>query len=412
MPTIQHSRQSSSFIYHRSVVAAAVIVTLIFLTAFLTHFIDLKMRDRSGPTKGKICPGDWGDLMEWDIKIDQPDEYLSFGTIQSGAPLWNFGEITEPTLNQLLISSGLTAEQADKLLSKRISDSSGNIMIRPDEETLLSITAKVRSRLYAVLAANPSNRFQVNPFYVTDEDSKRLPAIHGTNNSDIEKLFAKLIYKRNGYNYFSDPEIVLGHIADASGRKEFIKKLTAQNSVLLKLRVGPDSDLSKITYYWSSTGTTHHKDIAPILEAEKQLPEGGIISALFLLPPLVREVLFTTPLSSVSTQGKLPDCHWTSLNFFADKPDARMSDEAFASKYISNHYYPIGIPSIIGDLALFVNVHNQVIHSAVYIADDVFFTKNGANISVPWVLMREKNILGSYSYSDPLKVLYFRKSEE
>ena len=89
-----------------------------------------------------------------------------------------------------------------------------------------------------------------------------------------------------------------------------------------------------------------------------------------------------------------------------------MSDEAFASKYISNHYYPIGIPSIIGDLALFVNVHNQVIHSAVYIADDVFFTKNGANISVPWVLMREKNILGSYSYSDPLKVLYFRKSEE
>ena len=124
--------------------------------------------------------------------------------------------------------------------------------------------------------------------------------------------------------------------------------------------------------------------------------------------PAARERLFTSPLSPNDTE-KSPDCHWTALNYFKAPPDPKMSDNDYASRYIQENYYEIAKPGLAGDLVLLLNQQNQVLHSSVYIAADVVFTKNGVNYAQPWILMREKDMLGNFSQSDPVKVVCMRR---
>jgi len=150
------------------------------------------------------------------------------------------------------------------------------------------------------------------------------------------------------------------------------------------------------------------KDLRPLFESQKRLPDGGSISILYLLPPIAREKLFTTPLPSIAGE-KMPDCHWTALNYFNETPDPKMSDNDYASRYISDNYYQIAKPGVAGDLVLLLNPQDQVIHSSVYIADDVVFTKNGINYAQPWILMKIDDMHGSYSRLAPVKVAYMRR---
>jgi hypothetical protein len=47
-------------------------------------------------------------------------------------------------------------------------------------------------------------------------------------------------------------------------------------------------------------------------------------------------------------------------------------------------------------------------HSAVDVADDVVFTKNGNNASQPWMLMHIPDLLATYPASPALRVVYLR----
>jgi hypothetical protein len=86
-----------------------------------------------------------------------------------------------------------------------------------------------------------------------------------------------------------------------------------------------------------------------------------------------------------------------------------MSDNDFASRYIQENYYQIAKPGIGGDLVILLDDNNRVLHSSVYIASDLVFTKNGINYAQPWVLMHEKDMVAHFSALDPVKVAYFRR---
>jgi hypothetical protein len=153
------------------------------------------------------------------------------------------------------------------------------------------------------------------------------------------------------------------------------------------------------------------KDLRPLLEAQKRRPEGGGVSVIYLLPPLARDKLFSSRLSTADSLSQDALSHWSSLNFFSDSPDSRMTDSNFATKFIEDNYYEIAKPGRIGDLVLLLDPKNRVLHSSVYIADDVVFTKNNANNSQPWILMHEKDLLGTFSATTPVRVAYFRKKD-
>ena len=361
----------------------------------------------SDPT---IHSGPWGDIQEWDIRVEQAMEYVSFDRTSSEGPLWNFGSLTAPAVQNVLMSSGLSSEDTGKLLLNQVKNPSGAFVIKPDDSILLGLAPEVRSKLYLALSENPSNRLQNAPYFIPRGDVMRLFDKKHDSNAKAIALMKKLLYVRNGYTYFSDPEVILRNIPDPEERAEFLQSLTSQNAVLLRILIKPDTDIDKPLYYWGLTGPgVRLKDLRPLFEAQQRLKDGGSISILYLLPPMVRERLFTTPLPSVEGNKKQPDCHWTALNFFSETPDDRMSDNDFASSFIAQNYYEIGKPGLQGDLVLLFNEKNRVIHSSVYLADDILFTKNGVNFAQPWILMREKDMIGYFSALEPVKVAYFRR---
>jgi hypothetical protein len=63
---------------------------------------------------------------------------------------------------------------------------------------------------------------------------------------------------------------------------------------------------------------------------------------------------------------------------------------------------------ICGDLVLIIRGGTNVLHSAVYLADDIAFTKNGNNANQPWTLMRLKDLLATYDQDDATDPYFYR----
>ena len=386
------------------------ILILVSLAVAVTHFIDAYYTHALRGSDPTIHSGPWGDLQEWDIRVEQAMEFVSFDRTSNEGPFWNFGSLTAPAVQNVLMSSGLSSEDTGKLLLNQVKNPSGAFVIKPDESILLGLAPEVRSKLYLALSQNPSNRLQNAPYYIPKGDVTRLFDKKYDSNAKASALMKKLLYVRNGYTYFSDPEVILRHIQNPEERAKYLQSLTSQNAVLLKLLIKPDTDIDKPINYWAlTTAGVRIKDLRPLFEAQQRLAEGGSISVLYLLPPMARERLFTTPLTPGVGNAKQPDCHWTALNFFSEIPDDRMSDNDFASSFIAQNYYEIGKAGLQGDLVLLFNEKNRVIHSAVYLADDILFTKNGVNFAQPWILMHEKDMIGYFSALEPVKVAYFRR---
>lgn len=397
-----------SFRFQKRVFLPALVLSL--LTAMVVHFADDWWTHRTRGTPPKMVSGPWGDLQTWDVRIEQPTEYSGFESVNSDGPYWNFGSMSPEAVRALMLSAGMSHGDADRLLTVCRVQSLSGLVIKPDPPTLLGIRPEARAVLYKTLASVSGNRFQSIPYYIPGNDPRSLFGDRSRIAKHVVPTMEKLCYRRNGFTYFSDPEAVLSLLSSEEERREFLRNLTGQRAVFMRLLVRPDSDIDKPLNYWAlSMPGVLLKDLRPLFEAQQGLSAGGSVSILYLLPKLAREKLFTSPLPPSTGQERLPDCHWTALNFFNANPDPRMSDNDYASRFISENYYQVAKPGVAGDLVLLLDDHNKVIHSSVYIAGDVVFTKNGINYAQPWILMHEKDLVGTFSGLDPVKVAYFRR---
>lgn len=387
-----------------------IILLPVLMTALAVHFADVLMGRKKYGTPLVLTPGPWGELETWDTRLEQPAEYAGFESVTADGPYWNFGPVTPEAIRSRLIASGLGEGEADHLLRDCRVSSSGGILIKPDLPTLLGIDPDERERLYKELSSIPGNRYQAIPYFIRGGNPEDLFADHPVLSKKVLPTMKKLCYRRNGFTYFSDPEAVLSMLSSEGERREFLRSLTGQSVVFVRLRIRPGSDIDKPLNYWAlSMPGVMMKNLRPLLESQARLPGGGSVSILYLLPPLAREKLFTSPLPPASGLERLPDCHWTALNFFNSNPDPRMRDNDYAARQITENYYQVASPGIAGDLVLLLDDMNRVIHSSVYIAGDVVFTKNGINYAQPWILMHEKDLIGTFSSINPVKVAYFRR---
>ena len=379
--------------------------------ASLMHVYDKRVEHARRGTAPDVHPGPWGDLQSWDVRLEQPLEYVGFEKTTGEGPFWNFGPVSPEGVSGILKDSGCSDALVSALMTTASRLPDGALVLRPSPDQVSSLDPENRSKLYLSLAANPANRFQQNPYYITDGDVARLFDEKFDSNREAISLMKRLLYQRNGFTYFSDPECVLKLLKTREERLKFLQSLTSQNVVLLRLLIRPDADIDKPLNYWClGMPGVLLKDLRSLLEAQQRLPDGGSVSVLYLLPPLARERLFTSPLPpEAGSASKLPDCHWTALNFFRSEPDPRLSDNAYASDFIVKNYYEVARPGVCGDLVLLLDQQNRVVHSAVYIAYDIVFTKNGINYAQPWVLMHERDMVGSFSALEPVKVAYFRR---
>jgi len=362
----------------------------------------------------QLVPGPWGELEIWNLRLEIPEEFVGKEELAPRPTCWNFGKITETDVRQLLVVQGCTNADTEAIIrSARVEPGSGEFVAKPPESVVLRLPPEVRNRLYLFLSRNPANRYHLEPVYLPATQVKQILRKKSFSSPrEIQNLLDRLVYPRNGFIYFSDPEIILRHLPSDVERMEFLRAIFAVDAARAGLRLSQDSDLEKPLTYWTrSTPGVTAKDLKPLMESFRNLKEAGPLSILYVLPPMARLRLYTTPHPEEMAAPKPPDCHWTALNFFRDEPDPRLSENQFASEFIKNNYYQIGQATQPGDLLLVLNPQGQVVHSATYIAADLYFTKNGLNVAQPWVLMREKDLIPLFSKREPAHSAYFRKKE-
>jgi hypothetical protein len=357
------------------------------------------------PAPAQVSP--WGELSLRDIKIKPPEEYLAFELQHITPPAWNFNGTSVDRVKQVMLASGLTAEQVNStLVSSKVTISANTVTVKPDNALVASLSPQTRAKLYHELGRNAGNEHMKFPFCYSPGEFEETFAAEKISPSTTA-LVKKLMYSRGDLQCFSDYELVLLQIPDKDEQMRLLSVLSGQSAVMAGVRIRPETDLDKLLGYWAWPGGMRAKDVEPLLESLKSVPDGRI-GLVYLLPQFARQRLYTFPMPSRAGDPAM-DCHWSTMNFFNETPDDRFTDPAYTVKYLEANYYQIAKPTKYGDIVLFLEGEsNNAIHSAVYLCDDIVFTKNGNNMTQPWMLMHLKDLATKYESDGPGRMLVYR----
>jgi hypothetical protein len=360
-------------------------------------------------TIGKTSP--WGELMVQELQLERPQEYIEFTAKPDRVVSWSLGSTPAEQVRELLAKCGLTpAQVASAVSAKSMHVAAGRTTLTPDDDLVLALSPAVRAQLYIQLAALPDNPQKYNPFICPPEKITDLIAECDLA-PQLAATFRKLLYTVQGKQCFSDQEVMLRLIPTAEQRTRFMQCILRQTALLVRVKVSPDSDIEKLLGYWTAPANAARPlDTRPLLESLKRNADGGSASILYLLPNFARQHLNTFPLLTMSGSAKM-NCHWSTFNFFNETPDDRFGDMDFLNKNLVANYYSVAKPSAYGDVILLLDDKNNLIHSAVQIADDIVFTKNGAAYDQPWTLMHLKDVLEIYTLTPGLHTSVWRNKQ-
>lgn len=355
--------------------------------------------------------GPWGTLVTRNIELERPVEYLTDEVTNPKPEIWMFSGRQPEAVKSLLAKNGLSAGQIAEAFSPgNFTVKNSGTELQPTGKFLLSFSPAQRQELFDVLAGIGVNLYIDYPYIFPGDDIAGVYADARLHPDDVA-LLKQLVYPNGMAQQLTDYPFLLEKIPTVERRTAMTQALSRQSAVLARLAVSPDTDIDKIAAYWGNMPNVRFTDIRPLMESLKQLPEGGSISLLYLLPKFARDRLYTFPLPS-QPGDPVMDCHWTTFNFCSDTPDNRFNDPNFAVEYIRKNYYQIAAPSQYGDILLLMNEREEVKHSAVFLADDLVFTKNGNNYRQPWMLMRIPDLLATYPATPPMKPIYMRRKTE
>ena len=74
-------------------------------------------------------------------------------------------------------------------------------------------------------------------------------------------------------------------------------------------------------------------------------------------------------------------------------------------------YAEVNGSPVMGDVLVLSRADGEVIHSCVYLAADLVFTKNGQSHSVPWTITTLPDVQAFYPYEPELSIRVFRRKE-
>jgi hypothetical protein len=356
-------------------------------------------------------PGPWGQCVTVPFYISAPEETLPIAALETKGTHWLFPGFNPETLRHWLESAGVPNALAEALLDpSAISVDASGIDLKPSLAALTALPRDVRSRLYKAVHNIPNNVAEISFFHEDSIDER----FAGSGVSDETlALFRQLCGQEGHYVVFSGLGTMLAQLPSHEEKVRFARALTRQKTMLFKVRVGPDSNIPALTGYWAK-GPGQASDRA-LLESLATVKEGTWISIKNLLPPLAAVKLYEYPIASDLFQEGQPvvhDCHWSSFNFFRERPDPAVDQPGRLAQLLQEEYYPVPNTPAYGDILMLSKPDGTVLHSAVYLADDVVFTKNGSTVAYPWMLSTIDELKKRYSFDLPegqeLSLKYFR----
>ena len=360
-------------------------------------------------TRGK--PGPWGELEYFRILIEPPEQIISIDNTTPDPIRWTFKDYTPTALETLWREAGLNAAQQKALIDPAWrTQEPGAIVIRPTREFVIGLSPQARAKIYGALAAFSENGSQFSPFRLRADAAVAWLDDSGLSPATIA-LTRKMFYERGtGTVFFSDEDVVLPTLESPSERVKFLKTLARKSALMVQLRVRPDSDVEAIARYWGHSRRA--KDLRPFLQSIARRPGGGTIDIVHLLPTVPRSLLYTYPLPPAVATQPARDCLWTSLNFFNDPPDDRFTNPEFVRQVLMTDYYAVPGEPTYGDIVAFVRPDGVVLHACVYLADNLVYTKNGAEFSVPWQIAPIDGVRDLYRLISPsFEIRRYRRND-
>jgi hypothetical protein len=263
-------------------------------------------------------------------------------------------------------------------------------------EDLEGMTPEQRAVIYEQLGAYDENEFQKDPVLITSNDVDDWLTGADFRPALISKL-RKYIYRRRDVLALSDLSALLNYMESDQEARNFQKLITRTRTLVLKLKVKNGSDARQLLDYWGGPAM-RNQNIEPILNSVTTVDGVSLLDVTHLLPPLAREHIYSYPTVDMALLGRIPDCHWTSLNFFNSNPKDYYLNTHLAANQVVEAYEKVREPYRFGDVLMFIDAKTGLaVHSCAYVADDIVYTKNGDNLVTPWLLMK----------LDELKRVYF-----
>ncbi len=360
----------------------------------------------------KIAPdAPWGKLVKTSICLEAPERLVKMYPSPSTSTCWCLAPANLDKLKALFTQSSVAKEQWEPMFTdKHQLKLEGEIAIYPSPQLVLDLPATLRTAIYKLISLSQANEYFHAPLVVTSgkyDQWLRGSALPTT----MMPLFKQLIWSDGPQHYFSDPSLLMSQCQNPTQHLAIMKLMTRTQAVVAHLEISAETDITALQAYWRAGRI--RTDVEPLL-ASLQPTEPGTTSRMdlvHLLPPFVRKLLYAYPDLNQGISGRFPDCHWTSLNFLEPAIKDYYIDTNAASKELLANYTRVTDHLRLGDIILFRN-GDQGLHSCVYVADDLVFTKNGSNLVHPWVLSELSDVVDTYHDIPNLALDILRKSPE
>ncbi len=353
-----------------------------------------------------VKAGPWGELSYHRIVIEPPESLIRAVYSAPRQAVWVFKRHSADTFGALMDAAGLSLEQRQYTAEPANREVvGGDIVLRPPATFIEGLSPESRAIIYTALSEFPENPDQHDPYRFRADAADEWFRYSGLPDTTVA-LVKKLLYRRGNSLVFSDQGLVLGRIPSLQERVRLIKTLARKSTLMVKLRIRASSDIEALDNYWGRGQRT--KDIQPLLQSLVRDGTGSTIDIIHLLPRLPRSLLYTYPAINEPGSTSYLDCHWTVLNFFNMRPDDRYQQLDAVTAAFLNDYYPVTGQPTFGDIIMFAKPDGSIIHSCVYIAAEIVFTKNGASPNAPWILMSLSDVEAFYPSKEPLDLQYYR----
>jgi hypothetical protein len=352
--------------------------------------------------------GPWGNIEYFPFYLEAPDHLIEQFPLPNSTPRWAFPLAAEAGVKDMLLAAGLSTAVVDSIYSKLPARDAEHVFLFPSPSILENMDATVRAKIYSELRKSPINQYHVDPVLILSGDVDRWFMDSALTAAQVA-MVKKLSYMRGQCLAFSDLELLMSQASGEQELRTIMRSLTRCRSLLVNFKLEPNLDIASVLAYWTTGLGTRRKDLQTMLKTLTAIRPGSDLDLSHLLPATPRKLLLTYPDTSMAAQGVMPDCHWSSLNFFNYEVQPYLLDSRLATTAVLERFAPTEAPYKFGDIIFVVSKDTgDAFHSCVYIADDIVFTKNGRNIVSPWVLMKISDVERIYVHDGNGKLQGYR----
>lgn len=352
----------------------------------------------------------WGQLEITPIVIERPEEYFHDDAVVLPPLLWHFNGLNAGQLADFFRALNPPPDLLHRLLdTNHWHLTEQKIVLRPPLDLVRDLPPEVRLRLYAELARHPENLTHRYPFVYRPDGFDEWFAHSGLSEATLAALRRMMCVQQNRLCFYDAHYFRL--TLPTNEVRALARALSRVPTLLVTLRVPERANVQPLLDYWGSP--QRNRSLKPLLESMARVRGGASLNVSYFLPPLAQSLLYTYPHPTNRFLVRAPDCFWTSMNFARPNPDHRFLDSSIIPSVLATEYKRVERATQLGDLILLYEPGQawRAVHMCVYIADDIVFTKNGADIYQPWVLMHLADMMIHYPSEIPLQMAVYRRLE-